>query len=184
MCSLCTACVHRRKLFSLYILILPALYLPHAFFTHHTPSGATLPRHPSVCLCLSVCHHIAREGPFPPRHGQRCCSTGLFLLDKHRRPTVPLDCCKTRLHCGCAMVDHPRHFALALLVCSFTRARAQGSEFNSGKRERAKAEAHVPLSLDKMVRPPARSVSLVPANDVPARISLAGKVQQRLQLLG
>ena len=102
-------------------------------------------------------------------------------MDKHRRP---LDCCKTRLHCGCAMVDHPRHFALTLLVCSFTRARAQGSEFNSGKRERAKAEAHVPLSLDKMVRPPARSVSLVPANDVPARISLAGKVQQRLQLLG
>ena len=84
----------------------------------------------------------------------------------------------------CSMVDH-RHFALALL-CSFTRARAQGSEteFNSGKRVRAKKEAHVPLNLDGLVRAPARSISLVPANDVPSRISLAGKLQQRLQLLG
>jgi len=52
-----------------------------------------------------------------------------------------------------SMVDHRRHFALALL-CSFTRARAQGSEteFNSGKRVRAKKEAHVPLNLDGLVR--------------------------------
>ena len=96
------------------------------------------------------------------------------------------DCCRTRFFAVCcSMVDHRRHFALALL-CSFTRARAQGSEteFNSGKRERAKKEAHAPLNLDGLVRPPARSISLVPANDVPARISLAGKLQQRLQLLG
>ena len=57
---------------------------------------------------------------------------------------------------------------LLALLCSFTRARAQGSEteFNSGKRERAKKEAHVPLNLDGLVRAPARSISLVPANDV------------------
>eukprot|EP00964_Phaeocystis_antarctica_P145354 scaffold111399_cov69-Phaeocystis_antarctica.AAC.1 len=36
--------------------------------------------------------------------------------------------------------------------------------------------AHVPLNLDGLVRPPARSISLVPANDVPARIALAGKL--------
>ena len=101
------------------------------------------------------------------------------------------DCCRTRFahwceqQTVCSMVGHRRHFALALL-CSFTRARAQGSEteFNSGKRERAKKEAHVPQNLDGLVRAPARSISLVPANDVPARISLAGKLQQRLQLLG
>jgi hypothetical protein len=150
------------------------------FHTSHTQwrYTATVP----FCLSMSVClsPHCER-GPFSPPDMVSAVAGQGFLMDKHRRP---LDCCKTRLHCGCAMVDHPRHFALTLLVCSFTRARAQGSEFNSGKRERAKAEAHVPLSLDKMVRPPARSVSLVPANDVPARISLAGKVQQRLQLLG
>ena len=42
----------------------------------------------------------------------------------------------------------------------------------------------VPLNLDGMVRPPAQSISLVPANDVPARIALAGKLQERLQFLG
>ena len=72
------------------------------------------------------------------------------------------------------------HLFLALtLVAAGAAAGVAGAGAGAGA-----AGFAVPLNLDGMVRPPARSISLVPANDVPARIAMAGKLQQRLQFLG
>ena len=72
------------------------------------------------------------------------------------------------------------HLFLALtLVAAGAAAGVAGAGAGAGA-----AGFAVPLNLDGMVRPPAQSISLVPANDVPARIALAGKLQERLQFLG
>ena len=67
--------------------------------------------------------------------------------------------------------------------CTLAAAGAAAGVTGSGAGAGAAGFA-VPLNLDGLVRPPARSISLVPANDVPARIAHAGKLQERLQFLG
>ena len=77
----------------------------------------------------------------------------------------------------------PRHVMEHLLGCTLAAAGAAAGVTGSGAGAGAAGFA-VPLNLDGLVRPPARSISLVPANDIPARIALAGKLQERLQFLG
>ena len=78
----------------------------------------------------------------------------------------------------------PRHVMEHLLgSCTLAAAGAAAGVTGSGAGAGAAGFA-VPLNLDGLVRPPARSISLVPANDVPARIAHAGKLQERLQFLG
>ena len=69
-----------------------------------------------------------------------------------------------RLNSAASCDEHPLNPAVA--ACSLKLALLVSHAF----------AAHVPLKFDGLVRPPARSISLVPANDVPARIALAGKL--------